>query len=129
MLTLLSELKFWTSLPENVPAQITHSTLKRGNDLEKKPQRLKRNLKKLELKLKQHKLVHCEWVSSNIVQIMLANGLLAYLVIHPCTSELSQIAFDKYFVGKLVSEDVHNGEFMYRKQKIYEIYLLTFKLI
>lgn len=101
MLTLLSELR-WTTHPD------TMFTLK-GSDYDKKPQRLRRNLKKLEMKLKSHKLVHCEWTSSNILQIMLSNGLLVYIIIHSGTSELMQIAFDKYFVGKLVSEDVGNG--------------------
>uniref|UniRef100_A0A336MF77 CSON000763 protein n=1 Tax=Culicoides sonorensis TaxID=179676 RepID=A0A336MF77_CULSO len=109
MLTLLSELRFWNqSSQENSVAEKRHPAVKYLEVTEKRTQRLRRNLKKLETKLKHHKLVYCEWVQSNIVQLMLSNGLLAYIVLHPNTSELTLVAFDKYFIGKLVSEAVHN---------------------
>lgn len=109
MLTLLSELRFWSqsvTTQENV-VEKQHPAVK-YLESEKRTQRLRRNLKKLEVKLKHHKLVYCEWIQSNIVQLMLSNGLLAYIVLHPNTSNLALVAFDKYFIGKLVSEAVHN---------------------
>lgn len=37
---------------------------------------------------------------------MLANGLLVYISINPFTGDLCRIYFDKYLVGKLVSEHI-----------------------
>ncbi|XP_063697637.1 WD repeat-containing and planar cell polarity effector protein fritz [Culicoides brevitarsis] len=105
MLTLLSELRLWS---QTSAAQQESPSAVKFLENEKHTQRLRRNLKKLEVKLKHHKLVYCEWIQSNIVQLMLSNGLLAYIVLHPNTSQLSLVAFDKYFIGKLVSEAVHN---------------------
>lgn len=76
----------------------------------KKPHRLKRNLKKLETELRSQSIVHCEWIFANIVQIMLSNGLLAYVILNSLTSDVVHIGFDKYFIGKLVSPAVHNGK-------------------
>lgn len=90
---------------------------KRGVKLQldnKKPHRLKRNMKKLETELRSQSIVHCEWIFSNIVQIMLSNGLLAYIVINSLTSDLVHIGFDKFFIGKLVSTAVHNGKLITR---------------
>lgn len=111
MLTLLSELRFWSqshsATTHESSAEKQHPAVK-YLESEKRTQRLRRNLKKLEMKLRHHKLVYCEWLQSNIVQLMLSNGLLAYIVLHPNTSNLALVAFDKYFIGKLVSEAVHN---------------------
>lgn len=135
---LLSELRFWTSDGpsfgiKDSPDLAVHSyfgeknikskdVYAEGKELyctsrgtkymldSKKPHRLKRNMKKLELELRSQSIVHCEWIFSNIVQIMLSNGLLAYIVLNSLTSDIVRISFDKYFVGKLVSTAVHNGE-------------------
>lgn len=77
----------------------------------KKPHRLRRNLKKLETELRSHSVVHCEWIFSNIVQIMLSNGLLVHVVLNSMTSDVTHVSFDKFLVGKLVSTAVNNGEY------------------
>lgn len=78
----------------------------------KKPHRLRRNWKKLDAELKAHNVVYAQWISSNIVQIMLSNGLLAYISLNPLTSDVFHVSFDKFFVGKLVSAAVNNGKFL-----------------
>ncbi|XP_049531237.1 WD repeat-containing and planar cell polarity effector protein fritz [Anopheles darlingi] len=132
MLTLLTELRFW-STREDIFIKDTdlgttkycekklesHRTLygegkrryceTRGLKWSldnKKPNKLRHSLRLLEDELRQRRLVYCKWKSNTILQLMLANGLLVYISINPFTGDLCRIYFDKYLVGKLVSEHI-----------------------
>ncbi|XP_055608329.1 WD repeat-containing and planar cell polarity effector protein fritz [Uranotaenia lowii] len=130
MLTLLSELRFW-STKEDITVKDTdlgatkyfekksenvksiyaegkkHYFEARGckwNVDNKKPIRLRNALKLLEDELRQRRIVYCKWKNNVLLQIMLSNGLLVHLVISPFTGDINRIYFDKYFIGKLNSE-------------------------
>ncbi|KAL1404735.1 hypothetical protein pipiens_005237 [Culex pipiens pipiens] len=132
MLTLLSELHFW-STKEDITVKDTdlgatkyyekksenaksiysegkkHYFESRGfkwNVDNKKPNKLRNALKLLEEELRQRRIVFCKWKNNLIVQIMLSNGLLIHVAINPFTGDINRIYFDKYFIGKLISEQI-----------------------
>lgn len=72
----------------------------------KKPNKLRNALKLLEEELRQRRIVFCKWKNNLIVQIMLSNGLLIHVAINPFTGDINRIYFDKYFIGKLISEQI-----------------------
>lgn len=72
----------------------------------KKPNRLRNALKLLEEELKQRRIVFCKWRNNVILQIMLSNGLLIHIFINPFNGDINRIYFDKYFIGKLISEQI-----------------------
>ncbi|XP_029712205.2 WD repeat-containing and planar cell polarity effector protein fritz isoform X1 [Aedes albopictus] len=132
MLTLLSELRFW-STKEDILVKDTdlgavkyfekksenaksiysegkrHYFESRGckwNVDNKKPNRLRNALKLLEEELKQRRVVFCKWRNNVILQLMLSNGLLIHIFINPFNGDINRIYFDKYFIGKLISEQI-----------------------
>lgn len=135
MLTLLSECHFWTFRDE-IRIKDTdfgafkyatkkdydnknHTSLGKKDYVEKRDgiiilknrrsKRLKENLKKFEELLKIHKIIHSEWHDACSIRILLSNGLLVYLCINIYTGDLSKMAFDKYFIGKLASDVITDG--------------------
>lgn len=77
----------------------------------KYPGKLKTTLKHFEDELKSKKVVFCEWSDHKTFQLMLSNGLLIYVEINVFTGDVSRINFDRYFVGKITSENICDGEF------------------
>lgn len=78
----------------------------------KSPGKLKASLKQFEDELKTKKVVFCEWSDQKTFQLMLSNGLLIYVEINVFTGDVRRINFDKYFVGKTISENICDGEFI-----------------
>uniref|UniRef100_A0A182J9D5 WD repeat-containing and planar cell polarity effector protein fritz n=1 Tax=Anopheles atroparvus TaxID=41427 RepID=A0A182J9D5_ANOAO len=132
MLTLLTELRFWstredisiqdtdlgttkycekkidpsrTLLSEGKRSYCESRGLKWSLD-NKKPNKLRHSLRLLEDELRQKRLVYCKWKNSVLLQLMLANGLLVHVSINPFTGDINRIYFDKYLIGKLISEHI-----------------------
>lgn len=76
----------------------------------KRPVKLKNCLRRIENELKVHRIVFSQWRDNCTFQMMLSNGLLIHICIDIFTGDILRIAFDKYFLGKLVSETIVNGE-------------------
>lgn len=76
----------------------------------KHPGKLKTVLKQFEDELKSKKVVFCEWSDHKSFQLMLSNGLLIYVEVNAFTGDVSRINFDKYFVGKIISENICDGK-------------------
>uniref|UniRef100_A0A182SX86 WD repeat-containing and planar cell polarity effector protein fritz n=1 Tax=Anopheles maculatus TaxID=74869 RepID=A0A182SX86_9DIPT len=72
----------------------------------KKPNKLRHSLRLLEDELRQKRLVYCKWKNNVLLQLMLSNGLLVHLSINPFTGDINRIYFDKYLIGKLISEHI-----------------------
>lgn len=72
----------------------------------KHPAKLKNCIKKLEDYLKHFKIVYCRWRDNAVVQLVLSNGLLVHICINIFTGDISRMAFDKFFVGKLISDQI-----------------------
>lgn len=72
----------------------------------KRPQKLKDSIRKLEELLKEHSIVHNQWRDNAVLRLMLSNGLLIHLCLNVLTGEVLRIAFDKYFVGKIISDAI-----------------------
>lgn len=51
--------------------------------------------------------------------MMLSNGLLIYVEINIFTGDIKYINFDKYFVGKTISENICDGELKFVIQMIF----------
>ncbi|XP_058060180.1 WD repeat-containing and planar cell polarity effector protein fritz [Anopheles bellator] len=132
MLTLLTELRFWSTREDIVIKDSDLGTTKyydkklessrtlygegkrqycesRGLKWSldnKKPNKLRHSLRVLEEELRQRRLVYCKWKNNVILQLMLSNGLLIYVSINPFSGDICRIYFDKYLIGKLVSEHI-----------------------
>lgn len=74
----------------------------------RKTKQLKSSLKKLEDMLKCHRIVYCTWTDNAIITILLSNGLLVHICINIFTGDINRMAFDRFFIGKLISESVTN---------------------
>lgn len=67
----------------------------------KRPQKLKDALSKLEELIREFGIVYRKWRDSAVLCIMLSNGLLVHICINALTGSIMRIAYDKYFVGKI----------------------------
>lgn len=47
------------------------------------------------------------------MQIMFNSGVVANIIVNPATGDIAEIIFDKYMVGKLLSEYVGDGRFIF----------------
>ncbi|XP_052891916.1 WD repeat-containing and planar cell polarity effector protein fritz [Anopheles moucheti] len=132
MLTLLTELRFWSTREDIIiqdtdlgttkycekKSESSRSLLSEGKRSycesrglkwsldNKKPNKLRHSLRLLEDELRQKRLVYCKWKNNVLLQLMLANGLLVHLSINPFTGDINRIYFDKYLIGKLISEHI-----------------------
>nr|CAD7261206.1 unnamed protein product [Timema shepardi] len=131
MITLLSQARFWTLKDEivikdsdfgafryhekkdNTDSPYTEGKRtyaeKRGMTWvppNKRPNKLKESIKELEEQLVQQKVVFCRWQDNCILQIMLGSGLLVNICVNVFTGDVVKIVFDKYLVGKLLSDYV-----------------------
>lgn len=131
MLSLLSEVHFWT-LRDDI--SISNSDFgafrfydkknnedtisfegkksyaeKRGHvwvPQNKRPLRLKDNLKELEEHLSQQRVVLCQWRDCSLLQLMFSSGLFVNVAVNVFTGDPLSITFDKFLMGKLLSEYV-----------------------
>lgn len=77
----------------------------------KRPLKLRSSIKKLEDYLKHFSIVYCQWRDNAVIQLLLSNGLLVHICINIYTGDILRMAFDKYFIGKLISETVTDAVF------------------
>ncbi|XP_067009691.2 WD repeat-containing and planar cell polarity effector protein fritz [Anabrus simplex] len=131
MLTLLSQARFWT-LKDEIGIKDTdfgafrYHEKKDTSDLpynegkrsfaekrgmtwvlhNKRPNKLKDAVKELEDQLLQHRIVFCQWKDNCVLHLMLSSGMLINICVNIFTGDVLKISFDKYLVGKLLSEYV-----------------------
>lgn len=72
----------------------------------KRPLKLKENLKELEQLLFNHKIVFYEWKDDCILQLILSTGIIVNIGVSIHTGNVLKITFDKYLLGKLLSENI-----------------------
>lgn len=72
----------------------------------KKPKKIRNSIRKLEEQLKHNRVVYCAWSDNVVLQMLLSNGLLVHICINIFTGDIIRMAFDRFFVGKLVSDAV-----------------------
>lgn len=72
----------------------------------KKPKKIRNSIRKLEEQLKHNRIVYCAWSDNVVLQMLLSNGLLVHVCINIFTGDIIRMAFDRFFVGKLVSDAV-----------------------
>lgn len=65
-------------------------------------------IRKLEEMLKNHRVVYCSWIDNAMISMLLSNGVLVHICLNILTSKINRLQFDKFFLGKLVSESVSN---------------------
>lgn len=64
------------------------------------------SIKKLEEALKHNRIVYCAWSDNVAFQMLLSNGLLIHICIDSFTGDIIHMTFDKFLIGKLISENV-----------------------
>ncbi|XP_055386083.1 WD repeat-containing and planar cell polarity effector protein fritz isoform X2 [Condylostylus longicornis] len=140
MLTLLSECHFWTCRDDKIRikdfdlgATRYYTNIKRdfdGKDLialgkkeyieqrdgiviltNDKTIRLKDNIKKFEELIKNHRVIKTEWKNGCVVQMLLDNGMIIHICVNNLTGDILRIAFDKFFIGKLASDEITDAIF------------------
>jgi hypothetical protein len=60
--------------------------------------------------LAQHKVVFVKWRDNSMLQLMLSSGILISICINIFTGDIFKIVFDKYLMGKLLSEYIADGK-------------------
>lgn len=81
---------------------------RRGHKLlldNKRPQKLKDALAKLEHHLKEHPIVHSQWRDNSLLRLMLSNGLLVHICLNS-VGGICRISYDKYFLGKITTDTI-----------------------
>lgn len=68
--------------------------------------KLRNSIRKLEELLEKHKVIYCQWKDNVVLRLMLSNGLIVHVCVNIFTGEVMRVAFDKYFLGKIVSEAI-----------------------
>uniref|UniRef100_A0A6B2E8R7 Uncharacterized protein n=1 Tax=Phlebotomus kandelakii TaxID=1109342 RepID=A0A6B2E8R7_9DIPT len=68
--------------------------------------KLRSSIRKLEELLEKHKVIYCQWKDNVVLRLMLSNGLIVHVCVNIFTGEVMRVAFDKYFLGKIVSEAI-----------------------
>lgn len=74
--------------------------------LNRKSKHIGYSIKKLEEALQQNRIVYCLWTDNVAFKIMLSNGLLVHICIDSFTGDIVRMTFDKFLIGKLVSEEI-----------------------
>lgn len=60
--------------------------------------------------LAKERVVWEAWKSPTMYQLIFASGIITTLTVNPQTGDLTRVAFDKFLVGKLLSEHLADGE-------------------
>lgn len=71
-----------------------------------KSKKILNSIKKLEEQLKHNKIVYCAWSDNVVIQLLLSNGLLVHICVNIFTGDIIRMAFDRFFVGKLISDAI-----------------------
>ncbi|KAK7073683.1 hypothetical protein SK128_025322 [Halocaridina rubra] len=79
-----------------------------------RPGKLRDSLKEFEEFLSKERVVWEGWQSHSAYQLIFASGIIATLTLNPVTGDLTKIVFDKYLIGKLLSE--HLADVVITKQ-------------
>lgn len=74
--------------------------------LDKQSIKLKASLKHLDEELKTKKVAYCAWNSETSFYLLLSSGLLIWIQIDLLSGDIKEISFDKYFIGKLITENI-----------------------
>ncbi|KAK7873024.1 hypothetical protein R5R35_000322 [Gryllus longicercus] len=131
MLTLLSQARFWTLRDDIVIKDTDFGAFKfyekkdstdsiyreskkqyaekRGmtwNVSNRRPNKLRDSVKELDEQLINHRVVFCQWRDDCLLQVMFSSGLLANICVDISTGDILKVSFDKYLIGKLLSEYV-----------------------
>ncbi|KAK8386319.1 hypothetical protein O3P69_010769 [Scylla paramamosain] len=69
-----------------------------------RPIKLRDSLREFEELLAKERVVWEAWKSPNIYQLIFASGIITTLTVNGQTGDLTRVAFDKFLVGKLLSE-------------------------
>lgn len=69
-----------------------------------------KQLKQLESKFRDKTVIKSVWTTETLVTVVFSSGAIAYLTVKLNTLDVTQILFDRYFVGKLSGQIVSNGE-------------------
>lgn len=72
----------------------------------KRPPKLKDALRKLNDHLQEHSIVHSQWRDNTTLRLMLSNGLLIHVALHPLTGAIVGLSYDKYFLGKITTDTI-----------------------
>ncbi|GAB6021820.1 hypothetical protein CHUAL_004394 [Chamberlinius hualienensis] len=72
----------------------------------KRPEKLKENMKEVEELFAAYRSVYCDWKSKNVLLMMLNNGAIIKIWIKAGLGDVEKIRVDKYLVGKLISDHV-----------------------
>lgn len=76
----------------------------------KRPLKLKESLKELEQQLLTNKVVFYDWKNDNILSIFLNTGLIIAIGVNVNSKDIYKITFDRFLIGKLLSENVCDGK-------------------
>lgn len=60
--------------------------------------------------MSRERVVWERWQSSVVYQMVFASGIIVMLTVNTSTGDLIRIVFDKFLVGKLLSEHLADGE-------------------
>ncbi|XP_045581658.2 WD repeat-containing and planar cell polarity effector protein fritz homolog isoform X2 [Procambarus clarkii] len=73
-----------------------------------RPAKLRDSLKEFEELVSRERVVWEGWQSHVLYQIIFASGIIVLMTVNPSTGDLTRIMFDKFLVGKLLSEHLAN---------------------
>lgn len=72
----------------------------------RKSKKIRTSIRKFEDQLKQNRVICCAWRDNVVLQLLLSNGLLVHICFNIFTGDIIRMAFDRFFIGKLISECV-----------------------
>lgn len=67
---------------------------------------VKNGIKRLENILRHNRTVYCAWCDNFLIQMLFSNGALVNICLDNITGDIIRMTFDKYFIGKLISESI-----------------------
>ncbi|XP_042219187.1 WD repeat-containing and planar cell polarity effector protein fritz homolog isoform X2 [Homarus americanus] len=73
-----------------------------------RPAKLRDSLKEFEDLMSRERVVWESWLSHLVYQLIFASGVIVMMTVNPSTGDLTRIVFDKFLVGKLLSEHLAN---------------------
>lgn len=71
-----------------------------------RPGKLRDSLREFEDLLNNSRVVWEGWQDSQVYRLIISSGIIVSLTINPLTGDITRIAFDKFLLGKLLSEHV-----------------------
>lgn len=96
-----------------------------------RPVRLRDSLREFEELLAKERVVWEAWKSPTLYQLIFASGIITTLSVNAQTGDLTRVAFDKFLVGKLLSEHLadvvitqHHMIFSYNECRLTVVHLM-----